>query len=75
MPCYYAFFVDHGGNIYPTHHFESDADDSAIEVARRFKPPSISAGIEVWQDSRLVDRRAPRAVFGKGKNANRLGTI
>jgi hypothetical protein len=67
MPFYYAFFVDHGGNIYRTYHFESDTDDSAIEVARRFTPPSFSAGIEVWQDDRLVYRQAP--IFEKRKTA------
>jgi hypothetical protein len=69
MPFYYAFFVDHDGNIYRTHHFEGDSDKGAIEAALQIKPPSISAGTEVWQDDRLVYRQAPRAVFEKPKIA------
>jgi hypothetical protein len=65
MPLYYAFFVDHGGDIYPTRHFASDTDVDAIEAASLIKPPSTTAGFEVWQDDRLIYRIAPTAVSEK----------
>jgi hypothetical protein len=64
MTVYYAFFVDHGGEIYPTHHFASDTDVDAIEAVRLIKPPNTTAGFEVWQDDRLV-YRTPMTVSEK----------
>jgi len=56
MARYQIHFVDHGDNIFSTHHVEEPDDEGAITTARRLRVPSIGAGFEVWESERLVHR-------------------
>jgi hypothetical protein len=56
MALYRVNFVDHGNNVYSTHHLKHDDDDDVIANAYRMNVPSIGAGFDVWDDERLVYR-------------------
>ncbi len=56
MALYRVHFVDHGDNVYATHHLEHDTDEAALEAAHRLNVPTIGAGFELWEDERLVHR-------------------
>ncbi|HTQ33500.1 MAG TPA: hypothetical protein VMI30_04970 [Stellaceae bacterium] len=56
MALYQIHFVDHGDNIFSTHHVEEPHDEAVIARARRMDVPSIGAGFEVWESERLVHR-------------------
>ena len=49
MAFYRVHFLDHGDNVYATHHAEHDDDDAAISAAHRMNVlPHLGAGFEVW---------------------------
>jgi len=55
MALYCVHFLDHGNNIYATHHVEHDDDEAAIAAAYRLNiMPHLGSGFEVWEDERLV---------------------
>jgi hypothetical protein len=57
MALYRVHFLDHGDNVYATHHVEHDHVDAAIEAAHRLNVlPHLGSGFEVWDDERLVHR-------------------
>jgi hypothetical protein len=53
---YRVAFVDGDGQVFDVVQFERDADEVAIEEARRLDVPSIGAGFEVWRAERLIHR-------------------
>ena len=55
MARYRVHLVDHGENIYATHHVERNNDEAAIAAAHQLNVmPHLGAGFEVWKDDRLV---------------------
>ena len=57
MPLYHVHFLDHGENVYSTHHVEHDNDEAAIAAAHRLNVlPNLGLGFEVWHEDRLVHR-------------------
>jgi DNA-binding NtrC family response regulator len=53
---YHVHYVDHAGHVFDSIELEGDADDAAIEEARRIDVSSVGAGFDVWHESRLVHR-------------------
>jgi hypothetical protein len=56
MARYRVHFLDPSDRVIDTVELEADSDDAAIEQARRIDVPSIGAGFDLLQDSRLVYR-------------------
>ena len=57
MAQYHVHFVDRGDRIVNALMVEQEADEVAVEHAKRLYIPSIGNGFDVWCEDRLVYRR------------------